>query len=174
LDAFDYFAWGGAQSRHAPVHPGQIPIPLPRKNPVSGYIYNWGRPQNPCLRRIFISDDAEYRQRPDILNRPVTSRAQEVGAARQPMSPYRARREADEVLATVDRMIEIAHAADEKWYQQGPPVIEELAERLWAYENIPGKLPWAELGVQGRIGPRRKAYEMLDIVYRHIPPMGHV
>lgn len=56
---------------------------------------------------------------------------------------------------------------DEKWYHAGPPVIEALAERLWAYENIVGKVPWAELCDQGRVGPRRKAYEILDIVQRH-------
>lgn len=56
---------------------------------------------------------------------------------------------------------------DERWYQEGNPLIEELAERLWAYESIPGKLPWDRLCTQGRVGPRRKAYEMLAIVEKH-------
>lgn len=58
-------------------------------------------------------------------------------------------------------------SVDERWYQEGSPVIEALAERLWSYESIVGKLPWAELGVQGRVGPRQRAYELLAIIERY-------
>lgn len=56
----------------------------------------------------------------------------------------------------------------EKWHQEGTPLIEALAEHLWASSNFPGKLPWDELGVQGRVGPRAKAYRILDIVKAHL------
>ena len=55
---------------------------------------------------------------------------------------------------------------DEKWYREGPPVIEALAEYLSGI-GTPGRLPWAELGVQGRVGPRAQAYKILDIVKEH-------
>jgi len=56
---------------------------------------------------------------------------------------------------------------DERWYHAGSPLIEELAERLWNYSNIPYRLPWNELGTMGRVGPRRKAYEILGIIEKH-------
>lgn len=62
---------------------------------------------------------------------------------------------------------------DERWYREGSPLIEELAERLWSYGNVPHGLPWEELGAQGRVGPRRKAYEIMEIVGRHQMPFGH-
>jgi hypothetical protein len=110
-------------------------------------IHNADDPRYPMLVHTGEREECPLCSPPPLtvepLNRMVRTRAEEVGAAWQP-------------------------TVDERWYHEGSPVIEELAERLWAYESIPGKLPWDQLGTQGRVGPRRKAYEMLAIVEKHL------